>query len=113
MKIAMCVFAVGSLMSSVSFASSSDCNYGGLQEALRNSADSLAGGNPVRFIDFANDAPFSDALARMEEKGVRASTVERAWAEAINELCGSHVGVEQVGPTQTLDRLAALVGASN
>jgi hypothetical protein len=105
------------LMSVISFASisahASDCNSGGIQEALRNSADRLASGNPVRFIDFANNAPFSDAFARMEAKGVSTSRVEKVWAEAINELCGSDVTAEQVGPSQTLDGLASLLGISN
>ncbi|MGZ3788996.1 MAG: hypothetical protein ACXVLQ_10755 [Bacteriovorax sp.] len=105
------VVSLTSTFASVSYASK--CDYGGLQDVLRNSADKLHSGNPVRYIDFANDARFGDALARMRNVGVSESTVQSAWAVAIKELCGTkaeRITKADLGQTQTLSGLMKLLG---
>ena len=89
------------------------CDYGGVQVALRNSADSLHHSKPVRYIDFANDAPFADALKRMSDVGVSNAQVQHVWALAIQKLCGekaAEITPDSVGPTQNLNGLLELLG---
>lgn len=90
------------------------CDYAGMQKILRDSANALHSGNPVRYIDFANDAPFSVALDRMHDVGVSEIKVEAAWLKGIQASCGvqaSHLTVKNVGPNQTLGTLMALLKA--
>ena len=91
------------------------CNFGGLQTVLRNAADSLHSGNPVSYIDFADDAQFSSILKEMEAVGVSASDVQKAWAKAIREVCGekaARITENSFGPDQTLSGLMKLLGIS-
>ena len=94
---------------------SPQCDFGGLQVALRNGADALHPRNPVRFIDFTNDAPFAVALQRMAAVGVSPRRVEIAWVNSIKNLCGSRadaLNVNEVGPNQRLSGLMSLLGLS-
>lgn len=89
------------------------CDFGGIQVALRSSADQLHTGNPVRYIDFANDARFGNALARMRAVGVSEYTVQNTWAQAIKQLCGARaerISAADMGSTQTLSGLSKLLG---
>lgn len=89
------------------------CDFAGLQEALRDGADALHPNNPVRYIDFASDAPFGDALARMAAVGVEPLQVKTAWVDAIKNLCGeraANLTVDDVGPNQRLSGLMEILG---
>lgn len=106
------VITLSSTITNVSFAKA-QCDAGGVQSALRSSANQLHAGNPVRYIDFANDARFGEALSRMKAVGVPESKVKSAWAKSLKQLCGAkaeRISTADLGSTQTLSGLSKLLG---
>ncbi len=95
-------------LSSQSFADSK-CDFAGLQVSLRNTANSLHSGNPVKYIDFANNAQFGYALREMEIAGVSSVKVQNAWAKAIHKLCGNKAKVISVRNFRTTQTLTGLM----
>jgi hypothetical protein len=115
--IILSVFALG--LCSQSFAT--QCDYGGLQVELRNGADDLAKAvhvsykNTIKYTDFDNEQSFQIALDKMEAIKVSPAEVEAAWLKGIKSICESNPAAQKltlsdVGPTQSLETLAAQLG---
>ncbi len=117
MKRTILIVALLALAPNFSQAAAPSCDYGGLQVILRNSADQLhPQSNPVKYIDFANDAQFVTALNKMANVGVQYGQVQTAWALSIRQACGErarNITPASVGPTQTLSGLMKLLGLTN